>query len=161
LYMGRDGQPVSQQTLLHCPNGIVSTRLADLRTRKPCVQWPRRSQTGQMSVSQRMTALPRRRPLRDLLIWVRSEQELSLRDSIQQVVQAHRQFAPRAAVLQSLRRGRRRGSWSSEMPVARASWKPASEWNTGRSLGGRFTPVVCSPANAWGKVVKQRAIADV
>ena len=51
-----------------------------------------------------MTALPRRRPLRDLLIWVRSEQELSLRDSIQQVVQAHRQFAPRAAVLQSLRR---------------------------------------------------------
>jgi len=30
-----------------------------------------------------------------------------------------------------------------------------------RSLGGRFTPVVCSPANAWGKVVKQRAIADV
>jgi hypothetical protein len=26
---------------------------------------------------------------------------------------------------------------------------------------GRFTSVMCSPADAWGKVAKQRAIADV
>jgi hypothetical protein len=28
-------------------------------------------------------------------------------------------------------------------------------------VGGRWTSVVCSPAGAWGKVVKLPAIADV